>query len=169
MMTIAARPTVYRGVQMRSRLEAGFGSWLDKLGFEWVYEPECIAHPTLGQYLPDFLLSGVFDLSQHKVIDVFVEVKPSPFVSDMRTAHAASVRMQTIVQDAYPEAMFMLAVNRDDKHPTRVDFAADFVAHDTRPTVCLYQWVTIRTGTVLIPRIRDTPMPWQGEWWKGDA
>lgn len=165
-----ARPTVYNGIKMRSRHEAGFAAWLDRVGFEWVYEPECIAHPTLGQYLPDFLLSDVLVLSQHRLMDVFIEVKPSPFMTPYQTAHDAAVRMQTIVNDAYPEAMFMLVVNRDDRDGgSSVDFAADFVPKDTRGTARLYQWVTISTGTVLIPRIRDMPLPWQGEWWKGDA
>ena len=32
---IAARPTLYRGVQMRSRLEATTAGLLDEMGIEW--------------------------------------------------------------------------------------------------------------------------------------
>lgn len=48
-----ARPTIYRGIQMRSRLEAKFAARLDHLGVEWTYEPKCYADAS-GQYLPDF-------------------------------------------------------------------------------------------------------------------
>lgn len=50
---IPARPTLYQGVGMRSRLEARFAAGFDKAGLSWVYEPNCFADAT-GQYLPDF-------------------------------------------------------------------------------------------------------------------
>lgn len=70
----AARPTVYRGVRMRSRLEAQFAQVLDKAQFEWEYEPECYADQT-GQYLPDFKVSAT---PGQGVLPTpwFVEVKP---------------------------------------------------------------------------------------------
>lgn len=49
-----ARPTIYRGIRMRSRLEARFAAFLDSSGRPWRYEPTCFADET-GQYLPDFL------------------------------------------------------------------------------------------------------------------
>lgn len=67
------RPTVYKGIQMRSRLEALFAQRLDTeppLGLlSWSYEPECYASPE-GQYLPDFRMDYVDDTP------IFVEVKP---------------------------------------------------------------------------------------------
>lgn len=48
-----ARPTLYRGIRMRSRTEARVAAWLDFYHVDWVYEPECFADET-GQYLPDF-------------------------------------------------------------------------------------------------------------------
>jgi hypothetical protein len=50
---IKARPTLYKGIQMRSRLEADFAGYLDRQGFEWEYESECYAGPD-DQWLPDF-------------------------------------------------------------------------------------------------------------------
>lgn len=50
---IPARPTLYRGIRMRSRLEADFAAFLDRAEAEWEYEPECFAGPH-GQWLPDF-------------------------------------------------------------------------------------------------------------------
>lgn len=50
---LRARPTMYRGVLMRSRMEADLAALLDLHGVEWEYEPMCFADAT-GQYLPDF-------------------------------------------------------------------------------------------------------------------
>jgi hypothetical protein len=47
-----ARPTIYKGVRMRSRLEALFAASIEGL-CTWEYEPECFADEH-GQYLPDF-------------------------------------------------------------------------------------------------------------------
>ncbi|MCM3882244.1 hypothetical protein [Frankia sp. R82] len=64
-----ARPTMYAGTQMRSRLEADFAGWLDRQGLKWEYEPTCFAGPD-GQWLPDFRLSGY---------DIYIELKPVAF------------------------------------------------------------------------------------------
>jgi hypothetical protein len=65
-----ARPTKYKGIQMRSRLEARFAAYLDLIGADWRYEPEAFADER-GQYLPDFEI--VRDGSPRQ----FVEVKPT--------------------------------------------------------------------------------------------
>jgi hypothetical protein len=65
---IPARPTVYKGIQMRSRLEADYASALDRDGRPWEYEPTCFAGPD-GQWLPDFRTA---DGSV-----TYVEVKPA--------------------------------------------------------------------------------------------
>jgi hypothetical protein len=49
--TYAAIPTVYAGVQFRSRLEARWAAFFDLLGWKWEYEPF-----DLEGYIPDFLL-----------------------------------------------------------------------------------------------------------------
>lgn len=59
------RPTTYKGIKMRSRLEADYARHLDQTGAEWDYEPVCFADET-GQWLPDFR-SGRF----------LIEVKPA--------------------------------------------------------------------------------------------
>ena len=63
-----ARPTTYKGIKMRSRLEANFAqTFLDAVHpGEWDYEPECFGSE-LGQYLPDFLINGGW----------YIEVKPA--------------------------------------------------------------------------------------------
>lgn len=65
---IPARPTLYQGVQMRSRLEATFAGLLDAYELPWQYEPQAFASGQV-QYLPDFrVVSGGREW--------FIEVKP---------------------------------------------------------------------------------------------
>lgn len=60
--SIAAIPTEYRGRTYRSRLEARWAAFFDRLGLAHEYEPF-----DLGAWSPDFLLTD---------IDTLVEVKP---------------------------------------------------------------------------------------------
>ena len=69
--TIQARPTLYKGIRMRSRLEADYAAYLDREGWQWEYEPECFASPD-GQWLPDFRLRW----GPHGG-ETFVELKPA--------------------------------------------------------------------------------------------
>ncbi|NEA21577.1 hypothetical protein [Actinomadura bangladeshensis] len=75
---LKARPTVYKGIRMRSRLEAGFAAWLDETHFDWEYEP-CAFATEDGQYLPDFRLRNVFVAWMEKPATVYIEVKPTSF------------------------------------------------------------------------------------------
>lgn len=76
---IPARPTVYKGIKMRSRLEAGFARWLDSWPFlRWQYEP-CAFGSTKGQYLPDFVAEGFRCAWQDGIHRFYFEVKPSIF------------------------------------------------------------------------------------------
>lgn len=65
--TIAAIPTLYRGRQYRSRLEARWAAFFDLLGWRHEYEPF-----DLGAWSPDFLLPEW---------QVLVEVKPLTILS----------------------------------------------------------------------------------------
>lgn len=49
-----AIPTVYKGVQMKSRLEADVAFLLDRMGCEWEYEPQSFLLNDGTHYLPDF-------------------------------------------------------------------------------------------------------------------
>lgn len=53
MRNLTPRPTIYKGVAMRSRHEATFAAYLDALNLTWEYEP-CAFGSEVGQYLPDF-------------------------------------------------------------------------------------------------------------------
>lgn len=71
--SIKARPSIYNGIPMRSRLEARVAAWLDSLGVLWEYEPVAFASPD-GQYLPDFRLVPVHD-SRPIARQIYLEVK----------------------------------------------------------------------------------------------
>ena len=91
--TLRARPTVYRGIQMRSRLEAKWAAAFDRKGRVWEYEPRCFANER-GQYLPDFLVSD------DRGGMVYVEIKPPLSVNEVIKA---AERME-IIWDSEPEA-----------------------------------------------------------------
>ncbi len=56
MTKINAIPTSYKGYRFRSRLEARWAVFLDRLEIKWNYEPEGFQLPRNGRYLPDFLI-----------------------------------------------------------------------------------------------------------------
>lgn len=78
-----ARPTMYRGTLMRSRLEADYAAELDRRGLRWLYEPICFASDE-GQWLPDFKVTRPDGRP-----DVYVEVKPADLVSELVAAPGA--------------------------------------------------------------------------------
>lgn len=69
--TIQAIPTMYGGVQFRSRLEARWAVFFDTVGWPWVYEPL-----DLRRYIPDFILS--FEAGP-----IAVEVKPETMLAPL--------------------------------------------------------------------------------------
>ncbi len=106
---IPARPTTYRGIQMRSRMEARVAAMLDGLGRKWRYEPRAFASQR-GQYLPDFEI----------VVDppFFIEARPT-----MEGAYRAMGQMLVIL-DSIPDASLSIVVD-----PLGLAFGYD---HDTR-------------------------------------
>lgn len=91
-----ARSTIYNGVQMRSRLEAGYAGWLDLNNVRWTYEP-CAFGSEDGQYLPDFELHDIIPGRR-----VFVEVKPERF-----ELHHERKRMR-VIWDSIPDAICVI-------------------------------------------------------------
>lgn len=92
-----ARPTMYAGTLMRSRLEASFAQDMDKRRWNWEYEPICFAGAN-GQYLPDFRI--LFD--DRPGSGFYVEVKPT-----VELAWDARTRMLPI-RDTYSEAALIV-------------------------------------------------------------
>lgn len=76
-MKHAAIPTLYKGIQFRSRLEARWAAYFDLWSMDWKYEPI-----DLPGYIPDFICSaGPFRE------DLF-EVKPASSPADCLDAAA---------------------------------------------------------------------------------
>lgn len=71
--SIPPRPTYYRGILMRSRLEVTVAEWLDARMVKWEYEPARHSGPG-GTYLPDFRLPFVHIEGKPQVLHL--EVKP---------------------------------------------------------------------------------------------
>lgn len=75
-MNMQAIETTYNGVTFRSRLEARWALFFDRLGIEWLYENEGYETPH-GRYVPDFWLPKVRMRSGKR--GVLFEVKPSDY------------------------------------------------------------------------------------------
>jgi hypothetical protein len=103
MSTWAARPTTYKGIRMRSRLEARFAARLDALAWVWEYEPRAFADER-GQYLPDFWV----DLREAERT-VYIEVKPT-----IEAAFRVMERMQ-IIWSSEPDAALFIAFPVDSR------------------------------------------------------
>lgn len=71
---VNGRPTLYKGIRMRSRTEADFAAYLDRRGRQWEYEPDCYADAG-GQWLPDFRVT--FEDGHRRLI----EVKPAQLLA----------------------------------------------------------------------------------------
>lgn len=70
-----AIPTTYRGVQFRSRLEARWAQFMDRIGVVWEYEPEGVQLKDGTRYLPDFWLPLVHHRGRQGAI--YFEIKPT--------------------------------------------------------------------------------------------
>ena len=82
--TFKSKTGTYRGVPMRSQLEAQWATVFDFLGVPWQYEPRTFRTPQ-GGYVPDFLVG--------RVRPWWLEIKgPEPTERDyVRAAHVARV------------------------------------------------------------------------------
>lgn len=92
---IDPRHVVYRGVPMRSRLEADFARHLDSLGVAWTYEPAMFTHPSGRRYLPDFRIERVGR-------PCYIEVKPT-----LDQVPTAKSRLSCVL-DAIPDAVLLV-------------------------------------------------------------
>lgn len=105
-MSHDAIPTVYRGVQFRSRLEARWACVFDQLRWRWSYEPI-----DLEGYIPDFVIKA-------KNCDVLVEVKPFLRVSEPQVTEACNKIKRT--SWGYKEAVVVGATIENDGLQARV-------------------------------------------------
>lgn len=90
--TIKAKPTVYKGVSFRSRLEARSAAAFDRQGCSWRYEYDTYQAGGTG-YVPDFY---VVDRSG---VAVWVEVKPNQAAVD--DDHKARQFARTVIEPVF--------------------------------------------------------------------
>lgn len=146
--SLRARRTTYKGVEMRSRLEARYAAWLDSKGIQWRYEPQCFGSDE-GQYLPDFRLFGVTWMGLERPL--FVEVKPNTsFYDNGRDGHAP-LHWHRIITASIPDAILALEVAT--WHSTRVAFT---LRDRSRSIDC--SWVTRTDGVGLAALVQRS---WQ--------
>jgi len=63
---LTSNPTIYKGIQMRSKLESRIAFFLDLLKIKWEYEPNSFLLSDGTSYIPDFYLTEM---------DIWLEVK----------------------------------------------------------------------------------------------
>lgn len=137
-----ARPTIYRGIQMRSRLEATWAALFDTktprkmLPFvqSWDYEPLCFGGPS-GQYLPDFRLRCNYPHPW----TCYAEVKPI----DPSNPQSLMERMEIILLSE-PDAYLWLIVGTPLNHG-----GWDTVRREGR-----HFWVSAHTREVPVREVR---------------
>lgn len=170
----AARPTIYRGTPMRSRLEAGFAQWLDDNNFTWLYEPQAFAGRR-GQYLPDFVLRSVRCSWLREPADVYIEVKPAAFPgtdADAMDAWESLMRRMAIIWETYPDAVVALATpeQEDDRsaYPSVgvLDLSLSPARYDPFPWPGVQYWAKGPDGTLgLAQPISEAAGPWPHGYW----
>lgn len=92
---VKARPTVYKGIKFRSRLEVRYAWYLDDIGERWRYEPRVYGPKGRG-YLPDFEILG-------KAQPTFIEVKPTT-----EEVPDAASKME-VIWETHPDALLIVA------------------------------------------------------------
>ncbi len=88
------RATLYKGISMRSRLEADFAASMDRSGCTWKYEPKCFASEQ-GQWLPDFQVWNSADLDGRGVL---IELKPVSLVTPSRAGDDPFARVDKVLE-----------------------------------------------------------------------
>lgn len=95
--------TMYKNYRFRSRLEAKWAVFFEKMGWKWVYEHQGYNLPS-GPYLPDFYFPD---------IDVYAEVKPFEFsdlerkkcmeLSELKTSSSNVFGIEVVLIVGQPE------------------------------------------------------------------
>ena len=143
---IPARPTVYKGIRMRSRLEADYAAALDRDGEKWEYEPECFAGPD-GQWLPDFRVGS--DRAYTEIKPAYLMAYDGSTVFDTYDRVDKILRQMTVAWLSEPQATLQLVfwtygVEQVDAPLTIMSASGG------------QGWVTYTPGTL------DLPLLWPG-------
>lgn len=113
-----ARPTIYNGINMRSRLEAKTAGSLDEHGVAWTYEPRAYAYQNV-QYLPDF------EITEWCGGSAFLEVRG---MEDFGGVYLAAQQMQ-VIWSSVPSAYLYLDVHSPQGFLRMIGYLADGYAH----------------------------------------
>lgn len=128
MSSIKPIQTHYKGYHFRSRLEARWAVFFDKMGYRWEYEPEGFVLPSGRNYLPDFKL---FDIGKEGCDrDVYVEVKPDSVTSQKVIEFGKTVDVIVLVDGSPWNRTYPLFTGLSNKHVV-------FVVSNGRPMVSL--------------------------------
>lgn len=107
------RATLYKGILMRSRLEADYAATLDRDGKSWEYEPVCFAADGV-QWLPDFRITWP---GEERKSPCYVEVKPSTLLgapggmSGFVGQVDAILRQMAVAWESEPDAWLNLVLH----------------------------------------------------------
>ena len=166
-----ARPTVYKGIQMRSRMEAGYAAWLDKFEMKWEYEP-CAFGYEAGQYLPDFRIQSVPLLGRGDR-NVYIECKPWTFFVDDPKRELELFRRMWSITESDPDALLLIEVcgggpRREGANTCRLGRIHDRDEYVVLPlTWCRIPTSGGRVTLGLADPLDESHGPWFGEWWRG--
>ena len=163
-MNFTPRPTTYKGIEMRSRLEAGFAAWLDQRGAKWSYEPRAFASE-VGQYLPDFRVENVLNVRSGVRSHGYVEIKPKDPSPEQRERIAAQF---SVIKASEPDAHCMLIWPGYEWHGSAAIDVLWPLAH-TEPT----QWMLVPQVLLATPegfgfawKLPPAGRPWFGDYWQ---
>lgn len=106
MSEFTARPTVYRGIRMRSRLEATFAANLDRIGVPWQYEPFAFGGAGQRQWLPDFRVELA---SQVAYVDVKGSLRGTEASGGRRATRRTLMTRMAVAWDSEPDAVLVIA------------------------------------------------------------
>lgn len=101
--------TRYRGYRFRSRLEARWAVFFDRVGMPWGYEVQGF-HTSAGPYLPDF---EIYPLGRDGGVTIYVEVKPETAAAD-ETAKADALAHELAQWDPFDDGFKYLAIVKGD-------------------------------------------------------
>jgi len=104
-VAVKAKPTRYKGIRMRSRLEATAARTLDGYEIPWKYEPRIFSRRFRKGtgYKPDF------QLWPGSASPWYVEIKPTGLYDRQPAARLrAALDKMSVIRDSEPDAVFVL-------------------------------------------------------------
>jgi hypothetical protein len=146
-LAIQAQPTTYKGIAMRSRLEADWAATLDEHGIEWLYEPQLVKLPSGRRYLPDFWLLELRTVIEVKGVGVPGIDKPYELAANVAPDFIVIIGFQPLRRSVSPCTWESFIQWRDAR------------GYDTRLAQCAAcsAWQWLRPQLSRLCRICETP------------